>query len=240
MKHGSVTAQIGKPKTFTWEKKYGKETVNECEWELEKLNSSHNSFTNAMQLWINDWNLSILKLCLSLPGAKLVVLNHFSVSAEFHTNSISATILKISWGHIKVSCVRVCFYQVFSPSVPPSDILSSRGAHPNPRLSLSFSFLPGESYGQRSLAGYSPRGSKEDTPERLSLTPLIDSVQQCKIQESTHICPSCTRLLTTVRIARTGARNGLLNKSAHLLPRGPLPLTYSQFYPARTRSFLFL
>lgn len=34
-------------------KKYGKETVNECEWELEKLNSSHSSFTNATQLWIN-------------------------------------------------------------------------------------------------------------------------------------------------------------------------------------------
>ena len=31
-------------------------------------------------------------------------------------------------------------------------------------------FLPGESYGQRSLAGYSPRGRKEsDTAERLTL-----------------------------------------------------------------------
>ena len=30
-------------------------------------------------------------------------------------------------------------------------------------------FLPGESYGQRSLAGYSPQGRKEsDTTERLS------------------------------------------------------------------------
>lgn len=34
-------------------KKYGKETVNECEWELEKLNSSHSFFTYATQLWIN-------------------------------------------------------------------------------------------------------------------------------------------------------------------------------------------
>ena len=32
-------------------------------------------------------------------------------------------------------------------------------------------FLPGEVHGQRSLAGYSPRGNKEsDTTERLSLT----------------------------------------------------------------------
>ena len=34
-------------------------------------------------------------------------------------------------------------------------------------------FLPGKSHGQRSLAGYSPRGCKEsDTTERLSLTHL--------------------------------------------------------------------
>ena len=32
-------------------------------------------------------------------------------------------------------------------------------------------FLPGESHGQRSLAGYSPRGHKEsDTTERLTLS----------------------------------------------------------------------
>ena len=34
-------------------------------------------------------------------------------------------------------------------------------------------FLPGESHGQRSLAGYSPRGHKEsDTTERLTLSLL--------------------------------------------------------------------
>ena len=40
---------------------------------------------------------------------------------------------------------------------------SSGGGHGNP---LQYSFLPGESHGQSSLAGYSPRGHKElDTTE---------------------------------------------------------------------------
>ena len=38
-------------------------------------------------------------------------------------------------------------------------------------------FLPGESHGQRSLAGYSPRGRKEsDTTERLHFTSLSNSM----------------------------------------------------------------
>ena len=36
-------------------------------------------------------------------------------------------------------------------------------------LTLALAFLPGESHGQRSLVGYSPKGHKEsDTTERLS------------------------------------------------------------------------
>ena len=91
-----------------------------------------------------------------------MALNHFSVSVEFHTNNTYATILKISWGHIKVLCVCVCVYQVFSPSVPPSDTLSSRGAHPNPRLFKSFSFLPGEPHGawQATVHGVAKSGTR--------------------------------------------------------------------------------
>ena len=43
-----------------------------------------------------------------------MALNHFSVSVEFHTNNTYATILKISWGHIKVLCVCV-FTKSFLP-----------------------------------------------------------------------------------------------------------------------------
>ena len=40
-------------------------------------------------------------------------------------------------------------------------------------------YLPGESHGQRSLAGYSPRGHKEsDTTEGLKLSPLASLVRQ--------------------------------------------------------------
>ena len=41
-------------------------------------------------------------------------------------------------------------------------------------------FLPGRSYGQRSLAGYSPRSHKEsDTTERLSIAPSLQSFSLC-------------------------------------------------------------
>ena len=42
-------------------------------------------------------------------------------------------------------------------------------------------FLPGESRGQRSLVGYSPRGRKEsDTTERLHFTIILREVSQRK------------------------------------------------------------
>ena len=42
-------------------------------------------------------------------------------------------------------------------------------------------FLPGESHGQKSLAGYSPRGHKEsDTTERLHTHTYINNYLKCK------------------------------------------------------------
>ena len=44
-------------------------------------------------------------------------------------------------------------------------------------------FLPGESPGQRSLAGYSPRGHKEsDTTERLSTAPRLVRTRPVNLQ----------------------------------------------------------
>ena len=58
-----------------------------------------------------------------------------------------------------------------------------RGWHPTPAL------LPGESHGQRSLEGYSPRGRREsDTTEQLALSKLIHSRKTNTILES-HYAP---------------------------------------------------
>ena len=46
-------------------------------------------------------------------------------------------------------------------------------------------FLPGKSYGQRSLAGYRPRSHKEsDTTERLSTAPSLQSFSLCSSMTS--------------------------------------------------------
>ena len=46
-------------------------------------------------------------------------------------------------------------------------------------------FLPGEAHGQRSLAGYSPRGRREsDTAERLTLSFLLRSCGQLRVQHN--------------------------------------------------------
>ena len=55
-------------------------------------------------------------------------------------------------------------------------------------------FLPGESHGQRSLAGYSPWGHKElDTTERLTHTPETFFYKMCRTSMTTHMQQS-TRL----------------------------------------------
>ena len=64
------------------------------------------------------------------------------------------------------SCLFQCGRPRFDPWV--GKIPWRRKWHPNPV------FLPGESHGQRSLVGYSPRGRKEsDTTERLHFTSLL-------------------------------------------------------------------
>ena len=62
-------------------------------------------------------------------------------------------------------CVCVCIYMGF-PGGSEGKVYLEKAVQPTPV------FLPGESHGQRSLAGYSPRGHKEsDTTEWL--TPLF-------------------------------------------------------------------
>ena len=58
-------------------------------------------------------------------------------------------------------------------------------------------FLPGESHGQRSLMGYSPRGPKEsDTTERLSMHAFIQientfPSEECGLMSYWYSCLSC-------------------------------------------------
>ncbi|CAI9164575.1 unnamed protein product [Rangifer tarandus platyrhynchus] len=55
-------------------------------------------------------------------------------------------------------------------------------------------FLPGESHGQRSLAGYSPWGRKElDMPERLNTTPTSYLKGKRKLSDENCHLPSLFR-----------------------------------------------
>ena len=54
-------------------------------------------------------------------------------------------------------------------------------------------FLPGESHGQRSLAGYSPQGHREsDMTERLTFLPLtpFDISEDMSTLYNTYVCVS--------------------------------------------------
>ena len=62
---------------------------------------------------------------------------------------------------------------VKNPSANAGDTgsIPGPGRSPRERNGNPLQFLPGESYGQRSLVGYSPRGNKEsDTTKQLTLS----------------------------------------------------------------------
>ena len=106
-------------------------------------------------------------MCINTRKEKKNETNHFVIKVQifffkFHLNALL-------WASLAAQTVRIrlhCRRPQFNPEV--GKIPWRREQLPTPV------FLPGDFYGQRSLAGYSPWGCKElDTTEQLSLSLTI-------------------------------------------------------------------
>ena len=85
-------------------------------------------------------------------------------------------------------------------------------------------FLPGEFHGQRSLAGYSPRGHKEsDTTDRISAEDEADG-----ITDSTDMNVSKLWDIVEDRRAWQATAHGVTKSRTRLSKMRPLPATASQ------------